>query len=198
LLGLGDTESSRPEIQIVNVVATAALNQSLDLDAITKSFPTAEYKPEQFPGLVFRLKKPKTGILIFSSGRMVCTGARSMSQAKLAVRRVVEELRGKGIVILGKPETHIQNIVASVKLGGNVDVEKAVYALGKTIYEPEQFPGAIHRMDDPKVVFLIYSNGSLVCLGAKNEKEIPQAVDKLKRRLEEADVMYGKSKTTGR
>jgi len=190
--------SSRPEIQIVNVVATATLNQSLDLNAICVAFPAVKYHPEEFPGLVFRLKRPKTGILIFSSGRMVCTGARSRSQAKLAVRRVVEELRGKGIVILSKPETHIQNIVASVKLGGEVDVEKAVYALEKTIYEPEQFPAAIHRMEDPKVVFLINSNGSLVCLGAKNEKEIPRAVDKLKRRLEEAGVIYGKTETNGR
>jgi len=189
-------ESSRPEIRIVNVVATATLNQSFDLDAICKMFPAARYRTGEFAGLVFRLKRPKTATLIFSSGRMVCTGATSRSQAKLAVRRVVEELRGKGIVILGESETHIQNIVASVKLGGEVDVEKAVYALGKTIYEPGQFPGAIHRMEDPKAVFLIFRSGSLVCVGAKSEKEITRAVDKLKRKLEEAGVMYGKSKTT--
>jgi len=183
------TKSLRPEVRVVNVVATSSLKQRLDLYTVCEAFPAAQYMPELFPGLVFRMENPKVGVLLFSSGRLVCTGARSASQAKLAVRRVVEELRGKGIVILCKPETRIQNIVASVKLGGEVDVERAVYALGKTIYEPEQFPAAIHRMEDPKVVFLINSNGSLVCLGAKNEKEITRAVDKLMRRLEESGAI---------
>ncbi|RLI05641.1 TATA box-binding protein, partial [Candidatus Bathyarchaeota archaeon] len=75
----------KPVITIENVVASATLEHSVDLDAITKLFPTAEYRPEQFPGLVFRLKKPKTATLIFNSGKMVCTGAKSETQAIKAV-----------------------------------------------------------------------------------------------------------------
>jgi TATA-box binding protein (TBP) (component of TFIID and TFIIIB) len=48
----------------------------LDLNQITKNFVDVEYHPDQFPGLVFRLKTPKTATLIFSSGKMVCTGAK--------------------------------------------------------------------------------------------------------------------------
>jgi transcription initiation factor TFIID TATA-box-binding protein len=109
---------------IQNVVASATLGQELDLDSIVRVFPGVEYRPESFPGLVFRLKKPKTTTLIFRSGKMVCTGAKSERQARRAVLRVVDDLKGNGIVIAGKPTIQIQNIVASVGLGGSIDLEK--------------------------------------------------------------------------
>jgi len=178
------------EISIVNVVASAVLQHTIDLDAITKSFPNAEYRPEQFPGLVFRLKKPRTATLIFHSGKMVCTGAKSAVQAVKAVDKVVKELKSHGIIIMGRPKTQVQNIVASVALGGKIDLEKVTYQLEKTIYEPEQFPGLIYRMDQPKVVILIFSTGKLVITGAKKEQEVYEAVNKLQRRLEEEKIIF--------
>jgi transcription initiation factor TFIID TATA-box-binding protein len=177
-------------ITIQNVVATATLNQKINLNAIVKSFPIAEYRPEQFSGLVFRLKKPKTTILIFNSGKMVCTGAKSAKEAFRAIMAVVKELKKGGIIIINKPEMKIQNIVASVTLGGKVDLEQAVGKLAKTMYEPEQFPGAIYRMDEPKVVFLIFSAGKLVCVGAKKEQDIYDAVHKLHASLEEQNLIF--------
>jgi transcription initiation factor TFIID TATA-box-binding protein len=172
-------------INIENVVASATLHQNIDLNSIVRVFPGVEYRPEQFPGLVYRLKKPKTATLIFSSGKMVCTGAKSERQARKAVMKVVDELKRNGIVILGKPEIQIQNIVASAGLGGYIDLEKSTYSLKRTMYEPEQFPGLIYRMDDPKVVILLFASGKLVCTGAKKETEVHRAVTKLQETLEE-------------
>jgi len=172
-------------LNIENVVATATLNQRIDLNSIVRIFPGVEYRPEQFPGLVYRLKKPKTATLIFSSGKMVCTGAKSERLARKAVTKVVDELKRGGIVILGKPEIQIQNIVSSAGLGGNIDLEKTTYSLKRTMYEPEQFPGLIYRMDEPKVVILIFASGKLVCTGAKKEPEVSKAIDKLRISLEE-------------
>jgi transcription initiation factor TFIID TATA-box-binding protein len=178
------SDMGRAFINIENVVASATLNQRIDLNSIVRVFPGVEYRPEQFPGLVYRLKKPKTATLIFSSGKMVCTGAKSERQARKAVFKVVDELKRDGIVIMGKPEIMIQNIVASCGLGGRIDLEKAVYGLKKTMYEPEQFPGLIYRMDEPKVVILIFTSGKLVCTGAKKEIQVYLAVKKLKETLE--------------
>ena len=175
----------RKFINIENVVATATLHQNIDLNSIVRVFPGVQYRPEQFPGLVFRLRKPKTATLIFGSGKMVCTGAKSERQARRAVMRVVDELKRNGIVILSKPEIQVQNIVASVGLGGYIDLEKVTYSLKRTMYEPEQFPGLIYRMDDPKVVILIFTSGKLVCTGAKKETEVYRAVTKLRETLEE-------------
>jgi transcription initiation factor TFIID TATA-box-binding protein len=175
---------------IENVVASATLKQDIDLSSIVRVFPGVEYRPEQFPGLVYRLKKPKTATLIFSSGKMVCTGAKSERQAKKAVMKVTDELKKNGIVIVGKPEIVIQNIVASAGLGGSIDLEKSTYSLKRTMYEPEQFPGLIYRMDEPKVVILLFASGKLVCTGAKKEEEVHRAVAILQKTLEEKELIH--------
>ena len=183
-----------PEIQakvkIENVVASATLNQKIDLKAVVKSYPGVEYRSEQFPGLVFRLKRPKTATLIFNSGKMVCTGAKSEREARGAVMKVIRELKKSGIVIISKPELKIQNIVASANLSGMIDLEKAAFTLGKTMYEPEQFPGLIYRMGEPKVVILLFASGKLVCTGAKKEDDVYLAVEKLHERLELEELIF--------
>jgi transcription initiation factor TFIID TATA-box-binding protein len=177
-------------INIENVVASATLNQKVDLNAVVKGYPGVEYRPEQFPGLVFRLKRPKTATLIFSSGKMVCTGAKSEKESRRAVMKVIKELKRGGIIIISKPELKIQNIVASGILGGLIDLEKAAFSLGKTMYEPEQFPGLIYRMEEPKVVILLFASGKLVCTGAKKEQDVYDAVEKLHVLLEEKDLIF--------
>jgi len=189
----------RRYINIENVVATGALHQNIDLNSIIRAFPGVEYRPEQFPGLVFRMQKPiKATTLIFSSGKMVCTGSKSERQAHKAVMKLVDELNRGGIVILGKPEIQIQNIVASAGLGGYIDLEKVTYSLKRTMYEPEQFPGLIYRMDDPKVVILIFTSGKLVCTGAKKETEVHRAISKLQETLEEKTLITYESAATAR
>jgi transcription initiation factor TFIID TATA-box-binding protein len=180
----------KASISIENVVASATLNQKVDLNAVVKGYPGVEYRPEQFPGLVFRLKRPKTATLIFNSGKMVCTGAKSEKEARRAVMKVIKELKKSGIIIISKPELKIQNIVASGILGGMIDLEKAAYTLGHTMYEPEQFPGLIYRMAEPKVVILLFASGKLVCTGAKQEEDVYVAVDKLHVLLEETSLIF--------
>ena len=180
----------KPNISIQNIVASVSLNQKIDLQKIVEKFPKTEYNPSVFPGLVFRLKKPKTATLIFGTGKMVCTGAKSEKESRSAVGKVVKELRSQGIPITEKPVVNIQNIVASAALGGEIDLESLVYKLEKVMYEPEQFPGAVYRMDDPQVVFLVFSAGKLVCVGAKKEEHVYAAVDKIQRLLEEKDLIY--------
>ena len=170
-------------VKIQNVVAVASLNQEIDLLSIIKVFSNAEYRPKKFPGLVFRLKRPKTATLIFRTGKMVCTGARSEKMARSAVRKVVRELRKAGIVILGEPEISIENMVASADLVGAVDIERAARVLDNIMYEPEQFPGAVYRMEEPKVVILIFATGKLVITGAKRKEQVHEAVDKIRTTL---------------
>ena len=180
----------KPIIKIQNIVASVSLNQKINLHEIVEKFPQTEYNPSVFPGLVFRLKKPKTATLIFGTGKMVCTGAKSEKQSRSAVEKVVKELRQQGIQITEKPVVIIQNIVASAELGGEIDLESLVYKLKRVMYEPEQFPGAVFRMDELHVVFLIFSAGKLVCVGAKKEGQVYEAVDKIQQLLEEKELIY--------
>ena len=178
------------DVRIQNVVATASLDQKIDLLAIMKVFRNVEYRPKKFPGLVFRMKRPKTATLIFSTGKMVCTGAKSDKLARSAIRKVVKELKNNGIIILGTPNIKIVNIVATANLHGKVDQEAAAVVLENVMYEPEQFPGLIYRMEDPKVVILVFSSGKLVCTGAKSAEMVDVAVAKLHGILEDYDLIY--------
>ena len=178
------------KVQIQNVVVSVVTDQAIDLNAIVSKFPSVEYRPKVFPGLCFRLKSPKTATLIFSTGRMVCTGAKSIRQAKEAVHIVRRRLKGEGIIAEVGAEITVQNIVASAVLDRSVDLDRAVEVLDNIMYEPEQFPGAIYRMEEPKVVILIFSQGKLVITGAKREEEAAMAVERLYAILQEEEVLY--------
>ena len=180
---------SKALISIENVVASASVDQRIDLNEITRSFSDIEYHPDQFPGLVFRLKFPKTATLIFSSGKMVCTGSKSSEQAVKAVNMVVQKLRQGKISIKNEPKVVVQNIVASASLGGKVHLEDAARQLPKSMYEPEQFPGLIHRMKEPKTVILLFASGKLVCTGGKTELEVYTAINNLQATLEEKGLI---------
>ncbi len=178
------------DITVVNTVASASLDQKIDLLAILKVFRNVEYRPKQFPGLVFRLKRPKTATLIFASGKMVCTGARSEKLARRAVNKVVRELKNNGIIILGRAKIVIQNMVASANLHGSIDLETAADILENVMYEPEQFPGLIYRMADPKTVLLLFASGKLVCTGAKSEEMVHESVLKIYGVLKDYDLLF--------
>ncbi len=178
------------DVEVVNVVASASLDQTFNLLDIVKNFRNVEYRPKKFPGLVFRIKRPKTATLIFSTGKMVCTGAKSEKLARRAVNKVVQELKDGGIVVLNKPKIVIQNMVASGNLHSKIDLEVAADVLDNVMYEPEQFPGLIYRMQDPKTVLLLFSSGKLVCTGAKSEEMVYQSVGKILEVLKDYDLLY--------
>ena len=85
-------------IKIENVVASTSLGVELDLQSIALALDNAEYEPEQFPGLVYRMTDPKVVVLLFGSGKLVCTGAKKPQDAELAVDKITEELQSLGLL----------------------------------------------------------------------------------------------------
>ncbi len=83
----------------------------------------------------------------------------------------------------------IQNIVESASLGGRAHQKEAARQLPKSLYEPEQFPGLIHRIADPKTVILLFALGKVVCIGAKTETDVYRAVNNLHATLEQKGLM---------
>ena len=187
-MGILTEEKPLIHFTIENVVASVTMEQTFNLVDIHKIVPNSEYNPKKFPGLVYRVKRPKSSTLIFSTGKMVCTGTKSEKLAISAVNRVIKELKEYGIVITSKPVITIQNIVASGDLGKPVDLELAADILDNVMYEPEQFPGLIYRMQDPKTVLLLFASGKLVCTGAKSEEMVYESVSKVVEVLEDFDL----------
>jgi len=179
-------------VQIQNVVASAAFNQTFDLITIANAFPENTEFKGRFPGLIFKLKKPKITLLIFRTGKMVCTGGKGENEASRAILRAARKLRKGGINVAREPEIQITNIVASATLNGIIDLDKLYSSEGmggNILFEAEQFPALIYRWESPKVIFLIFSTGKIVCVGAKKEKEIYEAIENLRRKLEDSEVL---------
>jgi len=170
-------------IKIENVVASASLGVNVKLERIVSNMDGIEYEPEQFPGLVLRLKDPKAAALIFSSGKIVCTGAKSPKDAKLVISRIVYKMNRIGMKIPRNFRVKLENIVASAKLDRDLNLDLIAFSLENTEYEPEQFPGLVYRMDDPKVTFLLFGSGKIICTGGRSIKDVRRAVAKIDRRL---------------
>ena len=170
-------------IEIQNVVASVSFDQQLDLEIVSRVLPTAKYNPGEFPGVIYHTRKPKSSMLIFGSGKIVCAGMKSERQAKKAASKIYHELRDGGIVFIRDPYVEIENMVASADLGSRIGLEDAAYTLEGTFYDPEQFPGLIYKIDDPKATFIIFSTGKVVCTGARKKKDVIKALYKLKSSL---------------
>jgi transcription initiation factor TFIID TATA-box-binding protein len=180
-----------PKIRIENVVASTTLGDDLDLQKISLALEGAEYEPEQFPGLIYRIKEPKTATLLFRSGKVVCTGAKSMEDVKRAVSIVSREVEKAGIKVYKTPQIEVQNIVASSDLENEINLNAIALSLGleKVEYEPEQFPGLVYRLDEPRVVVLLFGSGKLVCTGAKRPEDVEKAVEKIMGELRAANLL---------
>ena len=179
------------KIKIENVVASTSLGNELDLQAIALALGGAEYEPEQFPGLIYRLKEPKTATLLFRSGKVVCTGAKSLEHVRLAITNVAKQIEKAGIKIDKNPDIEVQNIVASSDLETEINLNAIAISLGleKVEYEPEQFPGLVYRLDEPKVVVLLFGSGKLVCTGARKPEDVERAVEKITEELTTAGLL---------
>jgi len=174
------------KIKIENVVASTDIKKTISLDRLLTALESSEYEPEQFPGLVYRLKEPKVATLIFRSGKIICVGARSTNAAREALRKTVKAIKRIGVRVNENAiKVKIENIVVAVDLERELNLDQLAFKLEESEYEPEQFPGLVYRIPDPKVAFLLFSSGRVVCAGAKSLEAVKLAVKRLKKRLSE-------------
>jgi transcription initiation factor TFIID TATA-box-binding protein len=177
------------EPKIVNIVVSADIHTDLDLNYITREIKNTEFEPEQFPGLVYKINSPKTSTLVFSTGKLICTGARSIGDAEIAIKKIVKNLQKIGFKMKGEPELRLQNIVATADLGIEVDLEALIFELSNCEYEPEQFPGLVYRVKNPKVAILVFNTGKIVCAGAKSEEDVKKGIEQLVHELKELGMI---------
>lgn len=178
------------EPKLQNIVSTANLCCKLNLRQIALTAKNAEYNPKRFAAVIMRIKDPKTTALIFSSGKMVCTGAKSEEESKKAARKFAKIIKSLGFKVDFK-EFKVQNIVGSCDIKFKIHLTKLNSYLGgmneknkngrkfRCHYEPEAFPGLIYHMNKPEIVLLIFVSGKIVLTGAKQKNEIFEAFEKI-------------------
>jgi transcription initiation factor TFIID TATA-box-binding protein len=178
---------AKNSLKIQNIVATASLKKEVPLITLAKTIPNTEYNPSQFPGLVLRIKQPKSAVLVFSSGNLVCTGTKSIVQVKQVIEQVIKILAKIKVKVTEKPKVTVQNIVASGNINMKLNLNFLALELDNTEYEPEQFPGLVYKLIEPNATFLLFSNGKLVCTGTKNNQQLNDSTEQLIKIIKEAN-----------
>lgn len=178
-------------IQVENVVASSDIGQELDLETLSEDLGATDYDPDNFPGLVYRMHDPKAAAFIFRSGKVVCTGAKSVDDVTTALGYVFDELRELGVDVASSPDIEIQNIVSSGDLDHTLNLNAIAIGLGleHIEYEPEQFPGLVYRLDDPDVVALLFGSGKLVITGGKQLDDAEEALMKIEDQLNDLGLL---------
>ncbi len=173
----------KPEdsLRIENIVASAKITESLDLPLIASNIKDADYNKKRFPGVVIRMKDPKIAALVFGSGKVVLTGAKSVENLDRGLAILGDLLRNLQIDIPIELSYTIQNIVTSADLGTGINLNKIAigFNLERIEYEPEQFPGLVYRLEKPKVVVLLFGSGKLIITGGKVAEDARLAVLKI-------------------
>jgi transcription initiation factor TFIID TATA-box-binding protein len=174
------------DLKIQNIVATSSLGVPVPLTKLARTQSDIEYNPETFPGLVLRIKKPKSAVLVFSSGNLVCTGTKSTAQVRKVVIEVIKKVKKIGVKVTKKPKINVQNIVASGSINLMLNLNLLALELENTEYEPEQFPGLVYKLMEPPATFLLFTNGKLVCTGTKNKEQLDESMKNLMKNVKAA------------
>jgi len=183
---------NKSNYKIQNIVATTSLGKPIPLTKLARTQPNTEYNPETFPGLILRVKEPKSAVLVFSSGNLVCTGTKSASQVRQVIEAVIKQLKKINVNITTKPKITVQNIVASGTINLKLNLNFLALEMENTEYEPEQFPGLVYKLIEPNATFLLFSNGKLVCTGTKNKQQLEYSMIKLLKDVKVALKNYKK------
>jgi len=171
-------------IKIQNIVVSVTYEDTeFNLNKLARSLEGARYDPELFAAIIYKSEEPRASFLIFASGKINCVGARSMNDAKLAIKKLTRKLRKARIKVKSEPKVKVQNIVASVDFGRELDIEHIARRFENTEYNPEIFPGLVFRLDDPKVAVLLFTSGKGVCAGVRSMRDVKRAAQKMNRIL---------------
>ncbi len=179
-------EKKYDSLKIENIVASGVIADSIDLIEVSKKVKNCELNTKRFPGAVYRIDDPKIASLIFSSGKVVMTGIRNNEALAEGLKIIMTSLKKAGVATHKEPKVAVTNIVCSYDMGKSINLNKVVVTLNveNIEYEPEQFPGLVYRIKDPKIVALLFSSGKIILTGGKNMGDIKRGLDFLEKKQE--------------
>ena len=180
---MSEEKSNSPKIE--NMVASGSIADTIDLEVISTIVENCELNKKKFPGAVLRIANPKITVLIFSSGKVVMTGVKSNDDFVRGLDIVIQKMKEAGVICHDTPDVTVTNMVCSYNMGNKINLNKVVMSLSfeSIEYEPEQFPGLVYRISDPKVVALLFSSGKIILTGGKTMEDIERGVAFLEQKL---------------
>jgi len=144
-------------LNVVNLLATSRFAEYIDLDHFSTE-TGLDFDPDRFPGMTFKIADPKVCALIFRSGRIVITGAKTVKDIETALDITFKSLSKHGCPLWNAYEYALGNVVVTHDLKRELNLAHLTLslAMARTEWEPEQFPGLIYRLDGLSAVCLIF------------------------------------------
>ena len=173
-------------VKVDDVVVVAMLGVDIPLDKMASQTKDAEFEPEHNEGVVYKTGEPGVAALIFPTGKVVCTGTKSIEEARKTIDKVVEKIREAGVEVPMSFDVRIDNIVASTKMPFPLDLDKVASSIENAEYDTTLLPGPVYRLSDPKVSILILESGKIICTGAHSMDEVQRAMREVRDDLKKA------------
>lgn len=184
-----ENEKKYPSLKIQNIVVAGRIATSLDIRSIAHEMAGCVFFPRRFPGAVYHLNEPKAVALLFASGKIVVSGISCMENVRKSLDVLIRTLNGLGYATLPEPDVSVTNMVCSYDTGSKINLINVITTFNyeNVEYEPEQFPGLVYRIADPKIVALIFTSGKIIFTGAKNIDDVKSAIDQVVTKLDSID-----------
>jgi len=179
------------DITIENIIVYTQIADSLDIKRIAEKLPAFKYSPNEFNGLTLKLDNPNAAVLLLSDGKAICTGAKKIEDAEDAIKKSIDKLTEAGIQISKDFEIKTQNIIASMDLKKELELELLSEELSSEDidYDPEKFPGLIYKMKDIDASLIVFSSGKIVCTGTKKIEDATNAIEMMKEKISSLGVL---------
>lgn len=176
--------------KIVNIVATGWLGTTVDLQSIAQRLWNIEYNPRRFSAAIHRQRSPNTTVLIFASGRFVCTGARSIADAKRASRQFARKIQ---LLLLPQQqqvrflEFCVQNVVGALRCEHKISLEEFyAHRQQRCQWKQELFPAGLRYQPyagDMRTCVLVFPSGRCVLTGTRTEEAVVELGAEMRRLL---------------
>lgn len=168
-------------LEIVNVVISTWADK-LSIEKLARSLPKSIYEPDTFAGLIYHRQVPKATIIMFSSGRMVSTGTKSVKQGEESLHVTLDEISKIMKKDLKMRDTNTENIVIKADLQNNINLKKMARIYKNSKYNPDSFPALIY-VDKPNPSCLVFANGKIISAGSKNEAQARKSIKNINTKI---------------
>jgi len=173
------------KVVVENIVASAEISAGFKVDQLSEKIINFKYSPDEFEGLTMKLDDPKTAILLFPSGKVICTGAKNLDEVEKSIKKTIKSIKDAGFTTRKNYQIETQNIVVTTDLKKEMHLSSICKGLllQDVQYEPNQFPGLIYKIQDYGAILLLFSSGKLVCTGTKSLEDATSAINMMEEKL---------------
>ena len=173
------------KIQIENIIAYAQISKLFDIKLLSEKIADSIYNPSEFDGLSIKYDNEKIAVIVLGTGKVVCTGAKEITDAIDKIKKVTSQIKKIGFKIKKDYKVKIENIIVSTDLKKELNLASLATKLfpQEVDYQPEVFPGLVYKMDDLQTILIIFNSGKIVCTGAKSIDDATNSIKKMEEKL---------------